>query len=221
MNPDAAGQAHIPIPAPPGVGSRLVRYILGFGVGVGVGLAPYLGAYQVPLFRPMLALIPNSLREPLLPLSAALMGILAVAIQWYQGESVSRAKLRRLFTRTLIMAASALLVLFVVHRFVVIRVPTFGGKSVTILKGFVRPVKYPCEDPNLSELECLDLVTLSEERINTFYGDTQMQAAAISLSLLYLLFTASFGMMIGLIILREVVVSKREHVTPPQRQQGD
>jgi hypothetical protein len=196
------------IPRPPGVANRLVRYILGFGVGVGMGLAPYLGVYRIPLFHPMLTLIPNALREPLLPLSAALMGLLAVAVQWYEGEKVPRIKLRKLFKRTLIFAVFTLLLLFVVHRFVVLKVPTFGGNSVTILKGFVRPDKQPC-GPDISDLECIRRVTLDEAKINSFWGDGQVQTAGILLSLLYLLFTGAFGALVGLIILRELVVKRR------------
>ena len=196
------------IPRPPGVSNRLVRYILGFGVGVGVGLAPYLGVYRVPLFHPILTLIPDTLREPLLPLSAALMGLLAVSVQWYEGEKVPRTKLRKLFTRTLVFAASTLFLLFVIHRLVVLKVPTYGGNSVTVLKGFVRPDKQPC-GPEISDLECVKRVTLDEAKINSFWGDGQVQTAGMTLSLLYLLFTSAFGTLVGLVILRELVVKRR------------
>ncbi|HEU4594005.1 MAG TPA: hypothetical protein VFS10_02470 [Pyrinomonadaceae bacterium] len=201
------------IPRPPGVANRLVRYILGFGVGVSVGLAPYLGVYKIPLFHSMLTLIPSTLREPLLPLSAALMGLLAVAVQWYEGENVSPIKLKKLFKRTLVFAFSTLLLLFVIHRFVVLQVPTFGGNSVAILKGFVRPDKQPC-GPDISDLECIRRVTLDEAKINSFWGDGQVRTAGITLSLLYLLFTGAFGTLVGLIILRELVVKRRASSEP-------
>lgn len=200
------------VSAPPfaGVGNRLIRYVLGIGLGILLGLAPYLGAYPVPPFRPIFALFPDTIREPLLPVSAALSGILAAAVQWYQGESLVAGRLRRLFFRTLITAAAALLLFFVVHSLVVIRVPTYGDKSTIVLKGFVRPVKYPCLEQGMSDLDCLDLVTLDEGRIKVFYGAAQMQVAGMSLSLLYLLFTSCLGLMVGLILLKETALKESE-----------
>jgi hypothetical protein len=99
--PPAVPAPHIQ-PATP-LARKFVRYLVGFGVGVGVGLAPYLGIVKVPLFRSLLSLIPDSIQDTVIPLSAALMGTLAVAIQWYAGESVTRQALRKMFTRTLIV----------------------------------------------------------------------------------------------------------------------
>ena len=65
---------------------KFVRYIIGFGVGVAVGLAPYLGILNVPFFKPLLSLIPEAVRGTAIPLSAALMGIVAVVIQSYGSE---------------------------------------------------------------------------------------------------------------------------------------
>jgi hypothetical protein len=190
---------------PTSTASKLVRYILGFGVGIGVGLAPYLGVYEVPFFYPLLTLIPKVLREPVLPISAAVMGILAVSVQWYEGETITRTKLRRLFKRTLITAILSLSLLLVVHQFVVVRIATFDNKYFTALVGFSRPVQYPCVESNLSDEECIGRLSLSQEKINTFWGPKSVKLAGLLLTGLYLVFTGAFGTMIGLIILRDTI----------------
>jgi len=85
------------LPSPPRRTRGWKRYLLSFGVSVGVGLAPYLGNVRVPLFSPLLDLIPATLQNTILPLSTALMGVVALSVQWYGGERVTRKRLRRAF----------------------------------------------------------------------------------------------------------------------------
>src|SRR5437016_3481091 len=92
-----SGNQNAPPPPPP-LARRWIRYLLGFGVSVAIGLAPYLGKVHVPLFSPLLDLIPESLQTTILPLSSALMGIVAVGVQWYGGERLTEQWLRRAFT---------------------------------------------------------------------------------------------------------------------------
>src|SRR5215469_3210132 len=66
----------------PRLASDWVRYLLGFSVSIAVGLAPYLGLVGVPLFTPLLSLIPQSLQSIAIPISIASMGIIAVLVQW-------------------------------------------------------------------------------------------------------------------------------------------
>src|SRR5688572_28330666 len=77
-NDDAHGNTTSPpqssrTPAPPGLASKLLRYILGFGVSFGIGLAPYLGTFNIPGFTPVLSLIPKSIQNTAIPLAAILM----------------------------------------------------------------------------------------------------------------------------------------------------
>ena len=79
--------------APPTpLAQRYVRYVVGFGVAVGVGLAPFLG--KVPGLDVLARLFPPDLKSTLIPFSAFLMGLIAVAIQYYSAESISRPVLR-------------------------------------------------------------------------------------------------------------------------------
>lgn len=188
-------------PATP-LGRKLVRYILGFGVGIGVGLAPYLGLLEVRFFKPLLSLIPSSIQDTVIPLSAALMGTLAVVIQWYGGESISRKWLRKMFARTLAIAVLTFILLTVLHELVVVELSMGNGKTVSLVVGFRRPHDPPCPK-EVSDRECLKLVTLDPAEIEAFWGEGQVRLARLSLIFSYLLFTGSFGMLIGLIILKE------------------
>jgi len=191
-------------PRPPTpLARQLVRYILGFGVGVGVGLAPYLGLLRVPLFTPLLALIPDSIQNTVIPLSAALMGLVAIVIQWYGGEALKAGRLRKLFGKTLLVSGGAFVLLLIIHTQVVVAVPILGGSdSVPFVVGFTRPNKSPCTE-EVSDAECIKRLTLSTSAIESFWGDRQVRLARLILMSAYLLLTSSFGALIGLIILRD------------------
>jgi len=203
---DTGPHAHVS-PATP-LGRKLVRYIVGFGVGVGVGLAPYLGMIDVPGFRSLRTLLPTTMEDTAIPLAAALMGTLAAAVQWYAGERVTRKRLRRLFAVTLVTALAAFIILTVVRDMVVRDLSLANGRKVSRVVGFVRPHRPPCTE-EVSDRDCLMLVTLDPAKIDAFWGEGQVRLARLSLLFSYLLFTSSFGTLVGLIILREGMGKKK------------
>lgn len=200
-------------PPPPQLTQRWIRYLLGFGVSVAIGLAPYLGKVHLPLFSPLLSLIPKSLQDTVLPLSSAFMGIVAVAVQWYGGETVTDAWLRRAFTSALVLILALLLILAIVHKRVVAVVPFSGGsefESFTI--GFGRPNKPPCVD--LAPAACIsDHLTFNPIRIETYFGSNQVFYGEIVLELLYLLFTGCFGVLVAILLLRDE--KEKHNALPP------
>lgn len=191
------------IQPPTPLSRKLVRYVVGFGVGIGVGLAPYLGLIDVPPFKSLLTMIPGSIQDAAIPLSAALMGAVAVVVQWYGGERVSRAWLRTMFARTLVAAALSFILLTVVYNRVVVTIP-MGDGAVSFVVGFVRPDKPPCPK-EVSDAQCIKMVTLDPAEIAAFWGDRQIRLAKLSLTFSYLLFTGSFGALVGLVVLREAL----------------
>lgn len=205
-------------PAPPTpLAQKLVRYILGFGVGVGIGLAPYLGLLNLPLFKPLLALIPESIQNTVIPLSSALMGTVAVVIEYYGGEHISRAALRRLFKKTLITAAVTFIILIFIHTAVVVTIPILGGKEwVSFVVGFTRPIKSPCL-ADVSDAACVKLLTFDTSEIESFWGDRQIRFAKGLLILSYLAFTGSFGAIIGLTLMRDKVKRRSPTRRVPRR----
>lgn len=187
---------------PTPLGKRFVRYMVGFGVGTGLGLAPYLGLLDIPLFRPLLSLIPSAIQDSAIPLSAALMGVLAVAIQWYSAESVSRKRLGSMFTTTLIVAGTTFILLTIVHTLTTVSMPIGGKYPELVIVGFSRPVKPPCTQ-EISDEECIKRVTMDPASISSFWGDGQIRMARLSLMFSYLAFTGSFGLLVGLVVLKE------------------
>ncbi len=192
------------------LGRRLVRHIIGFGVGVSVGLAPYLGLLDVPLFKPLLSLIPFSIRDDVIPLSAALMGVIAVVVQWYGGERLTRRGLRKMFTRTLFIAGLTFVLLIVIHTLVVRSLQISKDERLSFIVGFSRPTRPPCT-AEVSDETCIKLVTLDPVEIESFWGSSQVRLARLSLIFSYLLFTGSFGGLVGLIVLREGLQTRRGH----------
>jgi len=194
---------------PTSLARRLVRYVLGFGVGVSVGLAPYLGLFRVPFFVPLLNLIPESIQNTAIPLSAALMGTVAVVVQWFARDRMSRVLLRKSFKRTLFIIGMSFIVLLILHTMVVVSVPILGGQdSVSFIVGFTRPQKPPCP-AEVSDSDCIKRITLDPSAIESFWGDRAVRLATLSLILAYLAFTGSFGSLIGLVLLKENSTHKK------------
>lgn len=192
-------------PKPPTkLAKQFVRYLVGFGVGVAIGLAPYLGKLDVPLFTPLLTLIPITIQDTVLPLSAALMGIIAVIVEWYGRERLAKRTLRKIFIRSLVLVLGAFLVLLVVHTLLVVRVPVDGGEdAVSFLVGFERPIRPPCA-ADVSDTECIKLLTFDPSRISAFWGDKAIRISKLTLMLSYLFFTGMFGYLVGILLLRSL-----------------
>ncbi len=196
------------MPHPPGgqpptpLAKKLVKYVVWFGVGFAVGLAPYLGTFKVPGFRALLTLFPVSIRDTMIPLSAALMGIIAVVVQWHGSNKPDLKWLHRNFNRTLIIALLSLVALVIIHALVVARVDLDGGnESVLFVVGFVRSPSCGCSS-QLSDADCIKNISLDSAAIASCWGDKMIKLNQILLTLLYLTVTGSFVWLVGLLLLR-------------------
>lgn len=188
---------------------RLVRAILGFGVGVAVGLAPYLGTVGVPGFQPLLNLYPLSIRNVAIPLAAALMGIVAVVVDWYGAERLTPTRLRRMFWRTLTIVGAGFVLLIVVHTAFVVAVPIEGGSdSVSFVIGWTRQATCNCGQ-ELSDAQCIQRITFNLAAVDACWGDRGVRFAKLVLILSYLLFTGAFGVLVGITIVRAAAISNR------------
>jgi hypothetical protein len=186
-------------PKLPRLTSDWLRYLLGFSVSVGVGLAPYLGLVGVPLFTPLLSLIPQSLQGIAIPISIASMGIVAVFVQWKKRDPSSPVEFRlaSIFSVAALILFIGIEVMAVAH----VEVPAVD-QTVSFAVGLSSPQKAPCE--NLSRESCIaDRLGFDQAVIDGYFGDTRTSLTRLALVLTYTAFMSSFGWMVGLLLLRD------------------
>lgn len=186
-----------------------VRSLIGFSVGVAVGLAPYLGVTGVPLFTPLLELIPSTARHTTIPLSAALMGLVAMWVQWYGADKLSDRWLNRSFVRATGSAVACLLLFMLVHTAVVVGVQLDGGSAtMSFVVSTARVAACDCP-PDVPDSACIKMISMEESEIERCWGDRQVRAARLALLLTYLLTTTSVGCVAGLVVLRDASRARR------------
>jgi len=180
-----------------------MRYFLGLTVGMAIGLSPYIGILNVPVFRPLLELIPLTLQNTLIPLSSALMGVVATVIQWHAEEHYSKKYFNRLFLRSVLICFFALFALIIVHTLCVVTIPIKSGReSVSFLVGFSRPTVEPCT-LDVSDEACIERLSFDPAEISSFWQDRQLRITRLFLFSAYLFFTGSFAIIVGLIAVRQ------------------
>jgi len=188
---------------PQGPAASWVRSLLGFGVAVGVGLAPLLGKTGAPGFVTLLSLLPEILRTTAIPLSSFLMGILAVGVQFYGRHATPSAIwLRRAFSVTIILLCVFVFVYLVAHALSVQVVPVDGG-HVPIVVGFSgRLETCSCSRP-ASDLECIMGLSMHPAAVATCFGSRNIALANGVLVLAYLVITGLLGVLVGLLVLMQ------------------
>jgi hypothetical protein len=185
----------------PHLATQWVSYLLGFSVSVAVGLAPYLGRVKIPLFTPLLSLIPLTIQDVAIPVSSAAMGIVAVVVQWYGSTRISGAWLSRMFVRTL-ASCVLLFVAFVTIEMMAVEhidIPATGGR-VSFVVGFSYPNKAPCTE--LSRADCIGKkIGLNPAAVLTYFGGKQVHESELLLILTYTALMSSFGALVGLLVI--------------------
>jgi hypothetical protein len=182
---------------------RFVRNVLGFGVWVAVGLAPFLGMVDVPLFSALLDMYPEGLRGWLLPLSGLVMGTIALVVEFVAGEKLPRTAAKRWFKRSILTLLATLVLLLGLYPFVVTRV-TFRERVSSFVTGPAVPSPVPevCAGcAGKSPAQCVAEIGLRLENIESCFG-RQVQLYSALLAVLYLLLTGSFASAVGVLTLR-------------------
>jgi TIR domain-containing protein len=201
------------IQLPSALAVRYVRYILGFGVAVGVGLAPFLGKYKLPFFEPLLGLFPGASKLSLIPTSAFLMGLVAVAVQFYSGEEIPQGTIRKRFGVGLLLVTLAFAALYVLYdsRMLQIKDPRTGIYVPHILGWSRLPEGRVCkcrseEDDHM----CAYALGLDLGRCWPSIPQVRM-----ALHLSYLTLTGGFGALIGLLLLQEEARRQKKQKLEP------
>lgn len=192
----------LPTRPPTPLARRFVRYLVGFGVAVGLGSAPFLGKIEVPGFDTLLRLLPRDLQSNVLPFSAFLMGVIAVAVQFYSGERIAKRTLERRFRLALFTLAGGLVLFIILHGLLVVAVP-IGDEITRVTVSFSRVPPPACGCPaEMSDPDCLAEVSLAPGAVESCWGGGPVRLARLALSLTYLALTGGFAALIGLLLLR-------------------
>jgi hypothetical protein len=186
---------------PTALARRYVRWVVGFSVGVGIGMAPFLGKVKVPGFSPLLELFPLQLQGVLIPLSAFLMGTIAVGVQVLAGEGLKRSTLTRSLLSGLAVILASLVVFVVLYNLFVVSVRVPNGYVAVIVTSERLP-GCGCA-PASSDPDCIESLSLDPAALETCWGGPALKMRKLALQLNYLLLTGGFGALVGLLLLRE------------------
>jgi hypothetical protein len=179
-----------------------MRYLLGFTVGVSIGLAPFLGLANVPLFRPLLDLYPQTLQASLIPLSAFVMGLTAVWVQWYGTVRLAGRSLTRWFNVAGVAMIGSFILVIGLRTLFVTDIPIQGGQStVAFVVGSTRLPTCKC-GPEVDALCITDTLTFNPLRIEECWGSGVIRLRELLLVVTYLVLVASFGLLVGAVLLR-------------------
>lgn len=195
-------------PPPPPLTRLWVRTLISFAVTVAIGLAPFLGTMGVPLFSPLLNLIPLQIRTEAITLSTMAMSLVAIAVQWKAKIRSNPKEMRKKFRVAITSTVFTFVCVFAISNFLVVRVHFLAGsKSVTFLKGFRRPSPDPCA--GLSDEACIQRVlTFNEADINSYWGDNQIAVSRFLFLSAYIAMLAQFGLLIGYLVQAEAGMTR-------------
>jgi hypothetical protein len=174
---------------------RWVQLVLGFSVSVVAGLAPYLGKF-VPLFAPLLAILPEAIQPIAIPLSASAMGVLAVLIQWRGSQELRPNQQKTRFVRTVLVCTIALIALAGIETIGVVRVDVPAvNQTVSFAVGPSHPGTPPCV--GLSRADCIKhQLSLDEARIDSYFGEEWVNLTKFLLVIVYATFMSTFAALV-------------------------
>jgi hypothetical protein len=180
--------------------------VLAFGVSVSIGLAPFLGKSRIPGFSPLLDLFPTTLQNIAIPLSSFLMGVVAVVVQFYAGADLSSRAVTNWFPRVSAIVVALFVGLVVAYFMSITRVGIDGGeRSVAFVIGY-GPRMPECAlrcPATLSDSACVKVLSFDPSEIASCYGEHAINVANLVLVMLYLALTSCFGVLVGLLMLRD------------------
>jgi hypothetical protein len=169
-----------------------VQLVLGFSVSVVAGLAPYLGKF-IPLFAPMMSILPEAVQPIAIPLSAAAMGVVVLLVQWHVTHKLAAEQLKTWFRRTLVACVISLTLLAGIETIAVVRVDVPAvNRTVSFAIGPFHPNIPPCI--GLSRADCIKhRLSLDEASIDSYFGEEWVDVTKFILVVVYTIFVSTFG----------------------------
>jgi hypothetical protein len=191
------------IPLTP-AGRKYLRYILSFGVTLGAGLAPIWGGEVIPGFHAILDVFPRDLLD-VIPFVSLPISALALVVQFFFGESMQPRRLKTAFIVTFMMLIVLVLITYIVYKAVVIRIEVPAAhKKVAYLVGSKPLPTCECAKRGLEIRGCIGIaISANPDEVAACFSREEISRRSTLLSVLYMLVMFSFGMLVGLLILKE------------------
>lgn len=180
---------------------RFVRLAWTLGIGVPLGLAPLLGTDLIPGFEPLLTVLSQDLRAQVVPYSILLVSLIALGLEFYVRERITRRVLRWVFPLgllVLVIAVGALLGLQTRH---IRLVPIEGGTSS---RAFVvsSPRLSTCGCGTLGDIACLQSLSFDPAAIESCWSGPDLEGIRLRLMGTYLLVIGGFLVLVGVLVLQ-------------------
>lgn len=200
---------------------RFVHHILNFFVGLGVGLSPFLGNKNVPFFRALISVMPFQIASELITLSAFLMGLIVVAVQFYAAERISRPLLQKLFGISLIVLIVGFVLFYFLRNEYTFDVERGkSDKRVTVLVSSSPRKDCPCPNVEQDPEGCIQRLSFSAAAIARCWDHREIRRRGGVLGLSYLVLTSGVGILIGFLLLQEELrreARKRKQARKPTK----
>lgn len=200
---------------------RFIRLVFDFFVGLAIGLAPFLGTKNVPGFRALISVMPYQYTNLLITLSAFLMGIIVVAIQFYSAERILRPLLNRLFGIALAAMIFGFFLFYHLRIEYTVDVERRRGKTVSVLVG-ASPLKScfaVCRDPVHRRAECIKSLSFDPAAIESCWDGQEILRRGEILGFSYLILTGGVGVLIGFLMLQEKLLREEKQNEKMKKQE--
>ena len=202
---------------------RFVRHVLNFFVGLGIGLAPFLGTKNIPGFKALISVMPFQIQSELITLSAFLMGLIVVAVQFYSAERISRPVLVKRFGLALAAMGVGFALFYLLRNEFTVDVER-GSTTVTVLIGSTPKKTAHCGCPNPADEPeaCIKTLSFRAEAIAACWDYREIRRRGELLGFSYLLLTGGVALLIGFVLLQEEArrQAKKKMARPSSKKGG-
>jgi hypothetical protein len=189
----------------PDHGRKYLWYVLGFGVTLVVGMAPLLGRRGIPGFSPLGDILPLNVKDGVIVIASVLMTAPAIGVQFFSGEAFTAKRLSRAFAVVFLALVIGTFMLYGAYAHDVIQVPFLGERgTAAYIVGRTMVKDCPCLERNLTISQCIgDAITTNPVAVAACYDPQEISARESRLSMLYLFVMFAFGVLIGLVVVKE------------------